>query len=475
MAQFLAPLINNQQEDVNGDPLSGGKIEVYLAGTSTPATTYNDKDGAVGHQNTWPIVLNTLGVNGQGPIWLIGGSTYKYVIKNAAGTTQRTVDNVSGINDTTVTADQWVVFQGTPTFVSTTSFTVPGDQTQTFVFGTRLKTVNTGGIVTGTVVRSVFTTLTTVTIIPDSGVLDSGLSVVSTALLTATSPSVPTTLILAPFRNRIINGTLRHDQRNSGAAQVVVAGAAVYSVDRFYVSCTGANITSTRIAGSGGYEFAQVLSGAASVSATLWGTRIEASNCYDWAGKQINVQVPISAAGLASATWSAYTADVTDTWGAKTLIATGTLSSLGGVQTKYFSFSAPAGAIRGVAIEITTGALGAGTSITYYGAIQAEADRVTPFEVVEKGEELRRCQRYYETGLAVLDGYQLAGNSVAVRVHFKATKRTAPTLGYASSSIVNLSTADARNPAVDSLMWFGVPTATGGFVWEGNWTASAEL
>jgi hypothetical protein len=473
MANFLAPIINDQQEDANGKPLSGGLIEVYLAGTSTPATTTSDKAGAT--PNSWPIVLNTLGVNSQGAVWLTGGSAYKYLIKNSAGVLQRTIDNVSGINDTTIAADQWVVFPGTPTFVSDTSFTVPGDQTQAFVFGARVKTVNTGGIVYGTVVRSVFSSLTTVSIIPDSGVLDAGLSVVSTALLTPTNPAVPTTLTLAPFRNRIINGAFRFDQRNSGAAQVITAGAAAYTLDRFYVGCTGANITSTRIAGSGGYAFAQVLSGAASVTATMWGHRIESSNCRDWAGKLVNVQVPISAAGITTATWSAYTADATDVWAAKTLIATGSIPVSGTLETKYFSFVAPSGVSRGVAIEITTGALGAGQSITFQGACQAESDRVTPFEVVEVGEDFRRCQRYYEVGDGVLDAYQLAANSAAVRVSFKTTKRAVPTLGYAGSSTVNVTTADARTPTVNSLVWYAVVVATGSFVWEGNWTASAEL
>jgi len=475
MAQFLAPIINDQQEDANGNPLSGGKIEVYLAGTSTAATTYNDKDGAIGHQNTWPIVLNTLGVNNQGPVWLTGGSAYKYIIKDSAGVVQRTIDNVSGINDTTQTVDQWVVFQGTPTFVSATSFTVPGDQTQTFVFGTRLRTANTGGTVYGTVVRSVFSsTLTTVTILTDSGSLDSGLSVVSTAFLTATNPSVPTTLVLAPFRNRIINGALRYDQRNSGVAQVITAGAATYTVDRIYVSCTGANITSTRISPGTPYTFAQVLSGAASVTATLWGQRIESFNCSDWANKQIYVQVPISASGPTTATWTAYTADVADTWGAKTAIATGTLSLSVALDVKYFSFAAPAGAARGIAIEITTGALGAGQSITYYGAIQAEADRVTPFEVVEVGEDRRRCQRYYQTGNFSTGAYAVAGTAVRNTAYLPVSMRTAPSL-TPTFAYSNGSTGGLDQPTPQSFRYGFVITATGQGEVSGSFIASAEL
>lgn len=189
MANFLAPIINSQQEDVNGNPLSGGTIEVYLAGTSTPATTYSDQAGT---PNTWPIVLNTLGVNNQGSVWLTGGATYKFIIKNSVGVVQRTIDNITGINDASISVDQWIVYQGTPTFVSATSFAVAGDQTQTFQIGRRIKTQNTGGLIYSTITNSVYgAPNTTITVANDSGVLDSGLSQVSYGIISSLSTSAP--------------------------------------------------------------------------------------------------------------------------------------------------------------------------------------------------------------------------------------------------------------------------------------------
>lgn len=224
MPQFLAPILNTQIENSNGAPLSGGTVEVYLAGTSTPAATTSDKAGLV--PNTNPIVLNTLGLNNQGAVWLTGGAFYKFIIKDSVGIVQRTIDNISGINDTTFAVDQWIVYQGAPTFVSTTSFTVAGDQTSIFQVGRRVKTTNTGGTVYSTITGSSYSAPnTTVTVANDSGVLDSGISQVSYGIISVLDTSLPggainygqcrlvktgANLVLTPFNgNRIsVNGQI---------------------------------------------------------------------------------------------------------------------------------------------------------------------------------------------------------------------------------------------------------------------------
>lgn len=60
MALYLSPIANDQQIDANGDPLVGGKIYTYLAGSSTPAATYTDSTGITAQAN--PIILNSLGL-----------------------------------------------------------------------------------------------------------------------------------------------------------------------------------------------------------------------------------------------------------------------------------------------------------------------------------------------------------------------------------------------------------------------------
>lgn len=76
--------------DSNGNPLAGGRVFSYLAGTSTLENTYIDAGGI--QQNTDPIILNS---GGFACIWLANKS-YKFVVQNSAGSIQRTMDNVTG-------------------------------------------------------------------------------------------------------------------------------------------------------------------------------------------------------------------------------------------------------------------------------------------------------------------------------------------------------------------------------------------
>jgi hypothetical protein len=196
LAAYLSPLGNEPQTDANGDPIVGGQIFTYLAGTTTPAATFTDNTG--GTPQTNPIILNSLGISAS-PIWLTGGTAYKFVFLDANNVQYRpTVDNITGVNDPafTSTIDQWVLFSGTPTYINATSFSLVGDQTNTFQVLRRLRTTNTGGQIFSTITNSVFAAgITTVTVTNDSGTLDSGLSLVYYGILSVTNPSIPETTI----------------------------------------------------------------------------------------------------------------------------------------------------------------------------------------------------------------------------------------------------------------------------------------
>jgi hypothetical protein len=75
--------------DNDGNPLVGGKLYTYAAGTTTPLATYTDSTGAT--PNTNPIILDS---RGEANVWLAAQS-YKFVLKTSTDSTIWTVDNVS--------------------------------------------------------------------------------------------------------------------------------------------------------------------------------------------------------------------------------------------------------------------------------------------------------------------------------------------------------------------------------------------
>lgn len=89
----LAPLAKQRFFDANGDPLAGGKLYTYEAGTSTPKVTYVDRAGVTTNAN--PIILDA---NGECDIWITSGF-YKFVLKDSDDVTQWTEDQISLPNE----------------------------------------------------------------------------------------------------------------------------------------------------------------------------------------------------------------------------------------------------------------------------------------------------------------------------------------------------------------------------------------
>lgn len=84
----LLPPIRSRFFDRNGKPLVGGKLFVYLAGTTTPTTTYKEYSATTA--NTNPIILDG---RGEADIWLKPGN-YKFVLMDFNDVLQVTIDNV---------------------------------------------------------------------------------------------------------------------------------------------------------------------------------------------------------------------------------------------------------------------------------------------------------------------------------------------------------------------------------------------
>lgn len=130
MAVNLSPLGGVAAQFFNNDgvPLSGGLIYTYTAGTNTPANTYTTGAGTIAHSN--PIVLDSAGRVPTGEIWLLDGTAYKFVIKDAQNNLIGTYDNIVGINSNFVnyTASQEIqtATAGQTVFTLTTMAYQPG-------------------------------------------------------------------------------------------------------------------------------------------------------------------------------------------------------------------------------------------------------------------------------------------------------------------------------------------------------------
>jgi hypothetical protein len=86
----LTPTPKQQIYGSDGNPLVGGKIYTYSAGTTTPLATFTDAGGLTA--NTNPIILNSLG---QANIWLAPSSSYKFSVFTSADVLLYTVDNIA--------------------------------------------------------------------------------------------------------------------------------------------------------------------------------------------------------------------------------------------------------------------------------------------------------------------------------------------------------------------------------------------
>ncbi len=150
--------------DNNGNPLSGGKLYTYEAGTTTPAVTYTSSSGLVA--NTNPIVLDSAG-RIAAEVWLTVGDSYKFVLATSADVTIWTKDDiVAQLDGNIVLAD-----------LADTSNVAKGDALVGF------RQSNAGGNLTGAVGRTVHQKLQEIVSFKDFGAVGDGVTDDTSAVL----------------------------------------------------------------------------------------------------------------------------------------------------------------------------------------------------------------------------------------------------------------------------------------------------
>ncbi len=335
-------------------------------------------------------------------------------------------------------------------------------------------------------------------------------------------------------RNRIINGDMRIDQRNAGAALTLTAG---YNIDRWRSDTTGgASFTVQRNAGSvtpptGYTNYLGYTSTAAYTPATnstfCPAQSIEGFNCADFAwGTASAISVTLSFWVRSSLTGShsgsllngggsrsyvfSYTVNAANTWEQKTIVIPGdttgtwaTDNTTGiivrfnlGTGTGTFGSTSTGwqagnivGLTSGVQVSATNGATWMLTGV------QLEAGSVaTPFERRSYGQELALCQRYYaksystSTVPGTITGagecrMVCAGGVFFTNFDFPTEMRAAPTVtSYAVSTgasgfvtVDGIGNAAITGTSVSTRRVALTGTGISGQWFYGHYVASAEL
>jgi len=308
------------------------------------------------------------------------------------------------------------------------------------------------------------------------------------------------------LRNRIINGDMRIDQRNAGAAIASLGSGSTYTVDRFYYYGSQSGKFSfqqnqgsvTPPAGFSNYAGFTSLSAfsAAASDVFVLGQVIEGYNISDLAwgtanAKSVTVSFWVRSSitgthsgffGNSNLTRSypfTFTVSSANTWTQISVTiagdTTGTYSTTNGAGI-YVGFNlgcgstflGTAGSWQAALYEGATGSVsivGTNGATFYITGVQLEVGTAaTPFERRQYGQELALCQRYYNRDVLVAIGGgatpTATNRTFYCSVNWPVAMRAAPTMTListlASSNMnagawVNLTTSRGRFSATNSV------------------------
>jgi hypothetical protein len=316
------------------------------------------------------------------------------------------------------------------------------------------------------------------------------------------------------FKNRIINGDMRIDQRNAGASVTITA--TVYTLDRWQAYCGGVaskfsvqqNAGSvTPPAGFTNYLGSTSLSAYSILASDRFGINqsIEGLNATDLGWGTANAQtVTLSFWVRSSLTGTfggsiqnyaasrsypfSYTISSANTWEQKSITIAGDtsgtwLTTNSGFATVNFglgtgsTYSGTASAWATADYRSSTGAtsvVGTSGATFYITGVQLEVGSLaTGFEYNDYGRQLIQCQRYFQTNLRFGGAAQNGTTDIMLAAVFPVTLRTTPTMGVTGVIGVYNGAGNFAQSSATAGSYLG--NAQGGLILAGNFVGMTPL
>ena len=510
--------------DNSGNPLAGGKIYTYDAGSTTPKNSYQDEALSVAHAN--PVELDAYG-RPPAPIWCDGET--KVVIKTAADVQLNPV--IDNFNQDSSSSSGWGTKGEGALLKSATYDLTTADDGKTVVATSGTWTLGTDSVAAtmgdGYVVDFINVGTGVVTFNPNGaetvdgetsiafGQGDGGRLICDGAnwrVMRTRNYQRPS------MRNRLINGDMRIDQRNAGVAQSVTSGN-VYCVDRWAVSGSGgiSNCSVQRVAtgapGGARYALRMLRSSGTYSGAIQIAQAIETANCYDLAGKTVTLSFRARKGAGYTGSLSAISGIIRSGTAADEGVSGGTAGTWTGyaqdgsttvtLTTDWQTFSVSA-QIQANAQEVmvmiaTANFSGSGGATDYVEVtdVQLEIGGVpTDFDRRQHGIELALCQRYYcksyDLGTALgstasagaVVGISNGGGFSYISIDTPQFMRIAPTVTLYNQTTGGTGTwrdgggadrAVAANGRGEKGFYVQCTTAAANSTITGHWIAGAEL
>ena len=277
------------------------------------------------------------------------------------------------------------------------------------------------------------------------------------------------------FKNRIINGDMRIDQRNAGASVSNIVGG-VYTLDRWsaagyvaskftvqqnaasvtppagftnYLGCTSSSAYT--VGASEYFDVNQCIEGL-NMADLGWGTSdAKTVTISFWVRSSLTGTFggAINNSGDTRSYPFTYTINSANTWEQKTITIAGDTSGTWlktngiGLRLRFSlgagsTFSGTAGSWSGSTFTSATGAtsvVGTSGATFYITGVQLEVgSSATGFEYVDYTNQLCMCQRYYSNGYGGVNGFAFSSDTGIFSFIYPVQMRTTPTQGYSSGT-----------------------------------------